>query len=243
MALKDSNDVHNVTTSVTPPLSLPPIGGNDENKEIINLAVLLPSNSFYKFSLNHVLPAIDLAKEEKLEKIVPSIDFRIRAFDTKCDAQSGPIAAVDLMINRSVDVFLGPVCPYSCAPIGRFARHWGKPVITAGAEADAFANKAEYFVTRTNIVYDKLGKAVAELILDKFHWKHYNVLLFDTPRDIYHQDCSFQTHAVHYEVMRRLHLDPFNDTVEFHSFNDWHGPPYEEIVDLLELTKTQARGM
>ncbi len=239
----DTSDVENITTTTTavPALSLSPTTGSSgvENKEIYNLAVLLPSFDSYAFSLNHVLPAIHLANEEIS---LPNIDFRIRGFDTKCDAQSGPIAAVDLMINRSVDVFLGPVCPYSCAPIARFARHWGKPLITAGAAADPFANKNQYYITRTGIVYDKLAKAVAGLILDVFHWKQYNMLLFDTPMDIYHQDCIFQTNAVHFEVRRRLNLDAFNDSVEFHSFEDWNGPPYEELINILELIKKQARG-
>ncbi len=245
VAQNDVSDVKNSTTTstaATPPLSLPPTTPSSQSTEgngIYDLAVLLPADSSYEFSLQHVLPAIALATQEIS---IPNIEFRIRNYDTKCDAQSGPIAAVDLMINRTVDVFLGPVCPYSCAPIARFTRHWGKPLITAGAEADPFADKNQYYITRTGIVYDKLAKAVAGIILDTFGWKQYNVLLFDRPYDIYNHDCSFQTSAIHKEVMRRLHLDNFNDTVEFHSFGEKQGPPYKELVDLLELIQKKARG-
>lgn len=49
------------------------------------------------------------------------------------------------------DVFLGPMCDYVIAPVARYAGHWGIPVLTPGAQAEAFRHKHNQFSTLTRL--------------------------------------------------------------------------------------------
>ena len=235
VALNELDKAKNGTTTTyqppTAPLSKPP----EDFIYRIDITVLLPESPQYMFSLNRTLPAIQLAKESQ-EALYPNLKFHLKWFDTKCDAQAGPIAAIDQMINRSVDAFIGPACSYSAAPLGRFARHWGKPVITAGAAANPFSAKSEYFLTRTHVVYNKMGVALAGIILDQFKWKHYSILKKLT-RDITDQECYFTMNALHEVVNERLRFTDLNDTIGWYGFVD-----EDELAEYLQDIKTKYRG-
>ena len=251
VALNDLNDVTNNTSTGPSPISAPP--AKRSNKEIIHIAVLLPQfpadypvMSKLQFSLNRVMPGIDNAiKSVEDRELVPNFDLQVRSFNTRCDSSSGPIAAIDLMINRTLDVLIGPSCDYSAAPVARYTRHWKKPMITAGAAADSFKNKIQYFVTRTHVVFDKVGSAVSNLIMDEFHYKHFAYYLFYKYQDATSLSaCRFATAAVHAKVRNRLYLNEFNDTKhDFHTFSELEGPTYDTIIRTLKLISTKARGM
>ena len=254
VALNDLSDVRNNTSTGPSPISAPP--SKRSTKEIIHIAVLLPqfspndpvmsALSELQFSLNRVMPGIDNAiKMVEDRELVPNVDLQVRSFNTRCDSSSGPIAAIDLMINRTLDLIIGPACDYSAAPVARYTRHWKKPMITAGAAADNFKIKSQYFVTRTHVVFDKVGKAVANLIMDEFYYKHFAYYLFYKYQDATSLSaCRFATAAVHGEVKRRLFINEFNDTMyDFHTFPELDGPVYGNIVHTLKLISTKARGM
>lgn len=70
------------------------------------------------------------------------------------------------------DAFLGPVCDYVIAPVARYAGVWGIPVLTAGAQAEAFRHKDEHYPTLTRMMgsHRLVGEALRH-ILQGFGWK------------------------------------------------------------------------
>lgn len=43
------------------------------------------------------------------------------------------------------------MCDYVIAPVARYAGHWGIPVLTPGAQADAFRHKNQQYSTLTRL--------------------------------------------------------------------------------------------
>lgn len=77
------------------------------------------------------------------------------------------------------DAFLGPVCDYVIAPVCRYCGVWGKPVITASAQADHFYHKQEYpTLTRVMGSYRSMSQAMRR-ILHHFDWKVAGLLYFN----------------------------------------------------------------
>ena len=70
------------------------------------------------------------------------------------------------------DAFFGPVCDYVIAPVARYAGIWGIPVLTAGAQAEAFRYKSEHYPTLTRMMgsHRLVGEALRH-ILERFGWK------------------------------------------------------------------------
>ena len=219
-------------------------------KEIYNCAVLLPEklprgiNNSLPYSYRRALPAIEIAVEsDRVKKLVPNIAFNILPSDSHCDSVAAPLAAIDLMINRSVDVFIGPACDFSSASIARYTRHWNKAMLTAGAGAGSGAPfKNIYFFTRTQIIYDKLANAFVSLILDHFKWKRYSYLAYTNVYVDAYKECQFATASVHQLFKKRLHLEEYNDTTEIQKFTEWDGPDNHQIVESLKLISESARG-
>ena len=69
----------------------------------------------------------------------------------------------------SIDVFLGPTCPYVLAPVARFSNIWKIPVITtSGMEVD-FRDKDEYPIITLSGTYVKFA-AFTEELLKRYNW-------------------------------------------------------------------------
>lgn len=68
------------------------------------------------------------------------------------------------MINI-VDAFIGPGCEYVIAPVARYAVPWGIPVLTAGAQAEAFVYKVPSYNTLTRMMgsYTQAGIAIRKV--------------------------------------------------------------------------------
>lgn len=63
------------------------------------------------------------------------------------------------------DAFIGPGCEYVIAPVSRYAGPWGIPVITAGAQAEAFTHKHPSYTTLTRMMgsYTQAGIAIRKV--------------------------------------------------------------------------------
>ncbi|KAF7383882.1 hypothetical protein HZH68_014639 [Vespula germanica] len=74
--------------------------------------------------------------------------------------------------SSALNAFLGPVCDYVIAPVARYAGVWGIPVLTAGAQAEAFRHKDEHYPTLTRMMgsHRLVGEALRH-ILQRFGWK------------------------------------------------------------------------
>lgn len=59
------------------------------------------------------------------------------------------------------DAFIGPGCEYVIAPVARYAGPWGIPVLTAGAQAEAFGYKDPSYSTLTRMMGSYTQAAVA----------------------------------------------------------------------------------
>ena len=94
--------------------------------------------------------------------------------DSKCSDHVAPMAAFDMYVNKSVNLFVGPACEYSLAPVARYSPYWNIPVITAGAGATikAFTDKGDYKqLTRMSSPNNKLGFFLVETLRKCFNWK------------------------------------------------------------------------
>uniref|UniRef100_A0A8C4WWS9 Receptor ligand binding region domain-containing protein n=1 Tax=Eptatretus burgeri TaxID=7764 RepID=A0A8C4WWS9_EPTBU len=148
--------------------SLPPISNPTKVSQTIvqpplNIVLLLPSDTRYPFSIDHVLPAVELASSWIHHD--HGISVELKPLDSEC-GNSALFALIDQTVNNHPDAILGPVCEYSAAPIARLATHWKIPVLTAGAMAVGFDDKqSEYgFLTRLLPGYIQLGRVFEQLL-------------------------------------------------------------------------------
>lgn len=148
--------------------------------ELVKLAVLLPSDTKFPFTIYKVKPAIDIAIDFiNASHILPNHALQTYVRDSNCSETYGPLRAFDLYMKGEVNVFIGPFCDYAVAPIGRFAPHWSLPVITAGAPVKAFDNKALYkTLTRIHDTYGKNADFLWE-ITRIFNWSTIGLLFSD----------------------------------------------------------------
>ncbi|CAG5126337.1 unnamed protein product, partial [Candidula unifasciata] len=113
---------------------------------VIKIGVLLPFTGNHQWVLQATFPAIQLATEtvQKDPTILHGYRFVLNVADSACSETFGPLAAIDMYVNQSAHVFVGPACEYAIAPVARFSYYWGIPVLTAGGMVSAFADKNEY---------------------------------------------------------------------------------------------------
>nr|XP_008122827.1 PREDICTED: atrial natriuretic peptide receptor 1 [Anolis carolinensis] len=111
-------------------------------------------------------------------------------------------------MGANPDLFLGPGCVYTAAPVARFTRHWGLPLLTAAAEAVGFGHKEAEFAltTRTGPSHGKLGEFGTRLSR-RFGWTRRALLLYwDGHND--DRPCYFAAEGLY------LQLPRLNITVE-----------------------------
>lgn len=103
--------------------------------------------------------------------------------DSKCSDHVAPMAAFDMYVNKSVNLFVGPACEYSLAPVARYSPYWNIPVTTAGAGATikAFTDKGDYkLLTRMSSPNNKLGFFLVETLRKCFNWRHVGFVYEDS---------------------------------------------------------------
>jgi hypothetical protein len=147
-------------------------GVNESDNGIINIAVILPFNNSYLWSLPKVRPAIDYAVQtiaRSVPALLPNKQLKVVTRDSQCSDALAPLAAMDLYWRREAHVFVGPACDYAVAPIARYTPYWNIPFITGGAMVRDFRNKTQYFVTRISGSYDQVGRFLAT-IFAQFNW-------------------------------------------------------------------------
>ena len=147
----------------------------------VGLAVLLPRDNRRLFSLMKATPAIEYAIE-KITRLgfLSNHKLTVHLNDSQCDPTAATLAALDLYMKRQVQVFLGPVCDYSLAPIARLSPHWNIPVISPGGQASDFGDKrepqSEYpLLTRVGFNHDSLSYSLLET-MDHFNWSKVELL-------------------------------------------------------------------
>ena len=175
----------------------------------INLGVILPESLKYPWAISRVLPAVQYAVETVIltPKLLTGTRLNIRLGDSQCSDTYGPLQAIDMYLQRTSNVFLGPACDYSIAPIARFSPHWNIPVITGKALARAFDDKNEYkLLTRIGGSYRKLGELLIDLF-DGFKWNIIGLMYNDNGKRA-GTDCFFIMEAV-YHTLRKHYTSDF----------------------------------
>ncbi|XP_055883418.1 atrial natriuretic peptide receptor 1-like isoform X3 [Biomphalaria glabrata] len=168
--------VHVVGNSLTGELPLCDDTVNSRHRaNKIRIGVILPFNVSVMWRLQVTRPALERARdyiqlETNLLKNF-SIEFDYR--DSNCSEINGPLEGIDMYTKGSVDVFLGPGCDYSIAPLARFTGAWGIPIMSAGALVWDFRDKSLYqLLTRVQGSYEKASEFFTVLA------KHFNYTNF-----------------------------------------------------------------
>ncbi|XP_074661545.1 atrial natriuretic peptide receptor 3-like [Tubulanus polymorphus] len=115
----------------------------------VNISLLVPGDDKWYFSARKVFPAIDIAKRKV--KITGGYTLSLKWGDTNCSDGDGMNQAIQFYLRKEVNVFLGPVCDYTAAPVARQMRYWNMPMISPGCFADDFG-------TRKKIMYPLLTR-------------------------------------------------------------------------------------
>jgi len=135
----------------------------------LSLGVILPLKNTYPWSWPKTGPAIQYAVDT-INSGNDGFKLNITYGDSQCSETFGPLAAIEMYLKGTANVFLGPACDYAVAPIARFSVYWNIPVISGGAMVRAFNEKAKYgLLTRISTSYAKLGGFFDE-VFAYFNW-------------------------------------------------------------------------
>ena len=156
-------------------LYVPSASGINETIQHIKIATILSYNDDYIFSLGHVQPSIEYAIEQvhNMNLLPRRIRLDVNYSDSQCNARDGPVAAFNYYMEKSVDMYLGPVCDYSLAPIARYASYWNLPIMSPGGFAHNFgeqkldlkSNVEGFFtLTRIGMTFDSMALSIIHTI-------------------------------------------------------------------------------
>ncbi|XP_070155765.1 atrial natriuretic peptide receptor 1 isoform X1 [Polyergus mexicanus] len=202
----------------------------------VKLAVIAPGDPHHEQSLPRVLPAVLLAVRyvSSPKGPLPGWSIKVDHRDSHCSSTYGPLAAFEFYINQTADAFLGPVCDYVIAPVARYAGVWGIPVLTAGAQAEAFRHKGEHYPTLTRMMgsHRLVGEALRH-ILRRFGWKIAGLLFHNhaMASSRGNSECHFTLSAVYTTL---------NQTPVHKSFNQ-ETTTAEDYRNLLTFVSKSAR--
>ncbi|KAL0132012.1 hypothetical protein PUN28_000049 [Cardiocondyla obscurior] len=205
-------------------------------KDEVMLAVIAPGDPHHEQSLKRVLPAVLLAVKyvSSPKGPLPGWKIKVDHRDSHCSSTYGPLAAFEFYINQTADAFLGPVCDYVIAPVARYAGVWRIPVLTAGAQAEAFRHKGEYYPTLTRMMgsHRLVGEAFRH-ILRRFGWKICGLLFHnhEMASSRGNSECHFTLSAV---------FTALNQTPVHKSFNQ-ETTTTEDYKNLLTFVAKSAR--
>lgn len=141
---------------------------NSTSKDRIRIVVLGPADESHPYSLNKILPAILYAVRTLEQECLSGRKVLLGGWengvevlyrDTQCSSTLGPLAAFDFYTTSTVNVFLGPLCPYVLAPVARYSSIWEIPVLTTGGQEESFDHKQPHYplLTRMNGSFLQVG--------------------------------------------------------------------------------------
>lgn len=196
--LTDGNNLLPRAAVLTSPVTSSVKPNTSSSARVIKIAIILSNNDSRLFSIRKIRPSIDFAIEQvHVRKILPDdVILNVSYSDSRCNPKAAPVAAFKFIMEQSVDVFFGPICDYSLAPVARYAPYWNLPVISPGGFAHDFgANKSSHdpefpTLTRMGATFNSLALGIINSIV------HYNwtkiILIYDgdglsevTPRFCY----------------------------------------------------------
>ncbi|GFN88713.1 Atrial natriuretic peptide receptor [Plakobranchus ocellatus] len=205
------------TTYITPP-------SNPFNLPTVKIGVILAGRRIYPWALNRTRPAIERAAElvTSPNGSLPGYPMLINFRDSQCSETHGALQGIDLYVKKMVNVFIGPSCDYSIAPLARLVSYWGPggiPILTAGALVEAFGDKEVDYrqLTRVQGSHSKSAEFL-DSILAYLEWSHVGFVFHDFKFDgkSSRSDCSFTVEAMFLNAKSRMGRQPWH--VSFDQF-------------------------
>ena len=186
------------------------VAGDPGGEGDIEIAVILPTDNRWGFSLQRVLPAISLALEKvhnmTLHPRAKALTIHVNNADSKCHIAEAINQAFNFYMEKKVSVILGPCCDYAAAPVARQLTFWNLPLITAGAMASDFGlmKKSHYpLVTRVGANINSLARVIFA-ILDHFKWSKVKLVYNpDGQGEIAEKFCHFTADGLHRAFLSR----------------------------------------
>ncbi|XP_067878953.1 atrial natriuretic peptide receptor 1-like isoform X1 [Heterodontus francisci] len=182
--------------------------------EPLTIAVVLPqNNTAYPWAWQRVGPAVRLARDNINKQPGLLTSHHLHYVFGNCEDEHGtcsesiaPLVAVDLKFANNPDVFVGPGCVYTAAPVARFTGHWKVPMLTAGAPAYGFSSRSHNYplMTRTGPSHGKLGEYVA-LIHRHFNWTKQALMIYNDEKTD-DRPCYFAVEGLYQEVPKFKNL-------------------------------------
>ncbi|ESP02585.1 hypothetical protein LOTGIDRAFT_171905 [Lottia gigantea] len=192
----------------------------------VNIAAILPQHDARMFSIHNVQPVLRYTTDKIKSTLLPTVDISVNYANSRCTSKDAPIAAFNFYMKNEVNVFFGPVCDYSLAPVARYAPFWNIPVISPGGLAHDFgANKrlpdAEYpSLTRVGVTFNSLAMCMIDMV-QEFQWKQVKVI-YDgnghgdvTPRFCFLAAAAFVAYSKNFKLKYDFHIYiPSNHDIE-----------------------------
>eukprot|EP00061_Rhincodon_typus_P007887 g30016.t1 len=204
--------------------------GRASGPELLTVAVVLPqNNTSYPWVWRRVGPAVRLARDaiNKDPQLLPR--HRLTYVFGNCEDELGtcsesiaPLVAVDLKFANNPNVFVGPGCVYTAAPVARFTGHWKVPMLTAGAPAYGFSFRSASYplMTRTGPSHGKLGEYVAH-VHRHFNWTKRALFIYNDEKTD-DRPCYFAVEGLYQEVPKFRNLTVFDVPFKESATIDYH---------------------
>lgn len=180
--------------------------------DTVRMAVLLPGNASYLFSLLRVRPAVELAVAWASAEF--GWQFRVVYRDSGCQSPLATMHAVRDHARGAAHVLVGPACDYAAASVARLLKFWRLPMVTAGALAYDFWDKQHqgseyYLMTRAGLSFSGLCQGFLGLFR-RFGWRR-TLILFQSEarRDSHGDDYCFLWAKAMAQLLRNSAEDNF----------------------------------
>jgi hypothetical protein len=112
--------------------------------------------------------------------------------------------AIKFYMQKEVNVFFGPVCDFSVAPVARQVFFWDIPLVSVGAFAKDFSQfrMEEYnLLTRVGpFTFDTVSRAYLKLI-KHYNWNRFKIIYDREGQSDYMEGfCHIASSSLHYEA-------------------------------------------
>ncbi|XP_023220693.1 atrial natriuretic peptide receptor 1-like isoform X1 [Centruroides sculpturatus] len=159
------------------------------NAKVYNVGVLMMTDSFrYRFDIQHIGPAIDIAAEECKNEFDVNLNLVPGYYKHRCSQTESIGKATDMDKMYNITAFIGPACSDDLQIVGRFASYRKIPILTGLGD---ILSKRNEFKTLIRVSYELDDKARAILeFLTHFKWMKFGLIY--RKGDVYYDSLKTQ---------------------------------------------------
>uniref|UniRef100_A0A0L8G872 Receptor ligand binding region domain-containing protein n=2 Tax=Octopus bimaculoides TaxID=37653 RepID=A0A0L8G872_OCTBM len=176
------------------------------SKTEVQIASILPRKNTFLFSIDRMKPALELGIEWVMQDtyLKEHFNFHVIFADSNCSIAEAMHQAIEIYMNKSVNVFFGPACNFAVAPIARQVKFWNTPLVSIGATARDFSlykNKYYPLLTRVGPANLNYLPGIIAHAMDHYKWKILKLLYYEGGfESISKLFCKLVTESLHYEI-------------------------------------------